>query len=392
VLNGPSLVSGDYDLSKLNSPGVITYGVNNGPSTFRPTFWSCVDDPGRFLKSIWLDPRITKFVPHAHAEKPIFDNETWNEMREDGRRVLVGECPNCVFFHRNEKFVANRWLFEDKINWGNHKDYGGCRTVMLPALRILFLLGFRKVYLLGADFTMTEEYAYHFDEKREKGAVNCNMKTYKRMRDEYFPKLKPFFKEEGFEVYNCNPDSGLKDTFDFISFDDAISECTGKLGNVPNERTWGMYCKPGDKEKTKDEPAEHKKKHLSNLQNRKSVLKETNRVELENNKLTAKEKIHTEEELKALNPVIQEPSVKTVKLPEPEENVPEIKKPYTIQSVENAPTENVISVNSSGGVVKAERVVKAEPKVEKIEEVPATPIPQVVPGERKLIRHLPFRG
>ena len=74
ILNGPSLVSGEYDLSLLNSPGVMTYGVNNGPATFRPNFWSCVDDPTRFLKSIWMDPRITKFVPHAHAEKPIFDN------------------------------------------------------------------------------------------------------------------------------------------------------------------------------------------------------------------------------------------------------------------------------------------------------------------------------
>ena len=126
----------------MKKPGVITYGVNNGPATFRPNFWSCVDDPQRFLKSIWLDPLITKFVPHAHAEKPIFDGETWEDLRVDGKKVFVGECPNCVFFHRNEKFEPSRWLFEDKINWGNSKQYGGGRSVMLPALRILFLLGF----------------------------------------------------------------------------------------------------------------------------------------------------------------------------------------------------------------------------------------------------------
>ena len=124
ICNGPSLVSGDYDLSQLNRPGVITYGINNGPATFRPTFWSCVDDPSRFLKSIWLDPQITKFVPQAHAEKPIFDNDTWKDMKAEGRKVLVGECPNVIYFHRNEKFVADRWLYEDKINWGCSKDYG----------------------------------------------------------------------------------------------------------------------------------------------------------------------------------------------------------------------------------------------------------------------------
>jgi hypothetical protein len=145
ILNGPSLVSGDYDLSLMKRPGIITYGVNNGPATFRPTFWSCVDDPQRFLKTIWLDPCITKFVPHAHAEKPIFDGETWDDMKKDGKKVLVGECPNCIYFHRNEKFQAERWLFEDKINWGNSGSYGGGRSVMLADLRIVLVIGLRKI-------------------------------------------------------------------------------------------------------------------------------------------------------------------------------------------------------------------------------------------------------
>jgi len=373
VLNGPSLVSGDYDLSKLNRPGVITYGVNNGPATFRPTFWSCVDDPGRFLKSIWLDPAITKFVPHAHAEKPIFDNETWTEMAVDGKKTLVGECPNCVFFHRNEKFVANRWLFEDKINWGNSKQYGGCRTVMLPVIRILFLLGFRKIYLLGADFTMTEDYAYHFDEKREKGAVNCNMKTYKRLRDVYFPELKPYFKEEGLEIFNCNPDSGLKDVFDYVSFDDAIDSVTEPLGEVNNERTWGMYCKPGDKDLTKDEPSDSQKKHLANLKNRGNVVSG-----ITNTPSVKKVKVS------------QEPAIRTIK----KEKIPEVTKPYSIE-VENEEDTNIISVSQAGGDL-VQRSVKVEPKIEAVEEVsPRLGLvnkPVKIKGERKLIKHLPFRG
>jgi hypothetical protein len=379
VLNGPSLVSGDYDLSKLNKPGVITYGVNNGPATFRPTFWSCVDDPGRFLKSIWLDPAITKFVPHAHAEKPIFDNETWSDMETDGKKTLVGECPNCVYFHRNEKFVASRWLFEDKINWGNSKQYGGCRTVMLPAIRILFLLGFRKIYLLGADFTMTEDYAYHFDEKREKGAVNCNMKTYKRLRDVYFPELKPYFKEEGLEIFNCNPDSGLKDVFDYVPFDDAIDEITGPLGEVANERTWGMYCKPGDKEKTRVEPNQNEKKHLSSLKDRKNVMSELGKTPSVGSPSTKKVKVS------------QEPAIRKT-----EENVPEVTKPYTI-SVENQENQHFVSSSQAGN--SSVKSVAFEPKIEAVEEIStrhgivnAKPKPVAIPGERKLIKHLPFRG
>jgi len=237
----------------------MTYGMNNGPKTFRPNFWSCVDAPERFLKSIWMDPKIMKFVPFAHFEKPIFDNEKW-EMTN----MVVGSCPNVVGFRRNEKFVADRFLFEDTINWGNHKDYGGGRSVFLPVLRIAFLLGFRNVYLIGVDFQMSENYTYHFDEQRSKGAVNCNKGTYDRMSKEYLPQLKPYFDAEEFHVFNCSKESGLK-VFPYVNFDDAIKDMTSALGDVKNERTWGLYCKPEEREKWKQEPDAIHKQHLSNI-------------------------------------------------------------------------------------------------------------------------------
>jgi len=257
ICNGPSFASLDKKL--LDKPGVITFGINNGPKTYRPTFWSCVDDPARFLKSIWLDSRITKFVPQAHFEKLIFDNEKWETMK-----VRVGECPNVIGYRRNEKFMADRYLFEDSINWGNSKDLGGGRSVMLPALRILFLLGFRKVYLLGCDMKMTEQYCYHFDESRGKGAVNCNMSTYDRLKNEYLPALKPIFEAEGFHVFNCNPESELK-VFPFLPFEDAIKDAVKELGDVPNERVWGMYSNPEEKPKWKQEPPKEQKIHLQTL-------------------------------------------------------------------------------------------------------------------------------
>ena len=258
ICNGPSFAS--LDRTQLNKPGIMTFGINNGPKTYRPNFWTCVDDPVRFLKSIWLDPKITKFVPQAHFEKPIFDNETWEVMK-----TRVGECPNVIGYRRNEKFVAERFLFESSFNWGNHKDFGGGRSVMLPALRILFLLGFRKVYLLGCDMKMTEKYAYHFDEQRSKGAVNCNMSTYDRLKSDYLPALKPVFDAEGFNVFNCNPNSELK-VFPYLPFEDAIKEATKDLGDVPNERVWGMYSTPDEKPKWKQEPPKEQKVHLETLE------------------------------------------------------------------------------------------------------------------------------
>ena len=262
ICNGPSLASGQYDLSLLKKPGVMTYGMNNGARTIRPNFWTCVDDPKRFLKSIWLDPCITKFVPHAHAEKKIFDNEQWKEVE-----YLVGQCPNVIYYHRNEKFMAERFLFEDTINWGNSGDEGGGRSVFLPILRISFLLGFRTVYLLGADFKMSQNYTYHFDEQRSKGAVNCNMNTYDRLKNDYLPALKPYLDAEGFKVYNCNPESELE-VFDHVPYTQAIEHATAHLGDVSNERTWGMYSKPEERQKWINEPEENQKGHLEYIKNR----------------------------------------------------------------------------------------------------------------------------
>ena len=243
ISNGPSLIQND--LSLLKKPGVITYGLNNGPKTFRPNLWSCVDDPTRFLKSIWLDPAITKFIPIDQFEKFIFDSNKWETMK-----TRVGDCPNVIGFKRNQKFMADRWLWEDTFNWGNSKEYGGGRSVLLPVMRICFLLGFRKVYLMGVDFDMSQEQTYHFEEQRTKGAVNCNMSTYKKMNEEYFPQLKPYFDNVGFNVYNCNPKSGLT-VFPYVSYEDAINDVTGLIGDTETERTYGLYCDASEKEKLK---------------------------------------------------------------------------------------------------------------------------------------------
>lgn len=271
ICNGPSLSSGKYDVSLLKKPGVITMGINNGPRTIRPNLWTCVDDPKRFIKSIWFDPCIQKFVPLSFATKALFDNENWCDMLDEkGSPYVVRKCPNMVYFRRNTKFMAERYLVEDTVNWGNSAKNGGSRTVMLSALRLLYLLGFRKIYLLGADFDMSGEKTYHFDEQRDKGAVNGNMSTYEALKTHYFPSLKPYFEKAGYHVYNCNLESKLK-VFDFVRYEDAIEEATYKLGNIKNERTWGLYSKPEERQKWINEPPEQAKGHLKTIENRPDV-------------------------------------------------------------------------------------------------------------------------
>jgi hypothetical protein len=248
---GPSFA--DVDKSKLILPGILTMAMNNSVKTFRPNLWACVDNPQNFIKSTWLDPRIQKFVPLCHAEKRIFDNEAWEEMK-----IKVGDCPNVIYYIRNEHFKHDQYLFEDSINWGCHGDmtcscgFKGCRSVMLAAVRILYLLGIRTIYLLGTDFKMTPEQKYHFSQDRSKGSIKNNNNTYKALNAR-FTALNPIFLKHGLRVFNCVPDSGLV-AFPHMDYDDAIKDAQRLMPkDIEHERTEGLYDRRANIEKAEKE-------------------------------------------------------------------------------------------------------------------------------------------
>lgn len=249
IAGGPSFKNVNQTL--LNSPGCWTMTLNNAVKSFRGNAACMVDDPSRFVSSLWLDPKIMKFIPTSNFNKPIWDNRTfilpdgtvknnWNPMN-----LIVADCPNVVGFQRNEKLHVPRYLKEDTINWGNHKKWGGGRSVMLASLKILYLMGFRRVYLVGVDFEMTETKRYHFEEGRTESAIKGNMSSYSKMV-EWFKDLQPMFLKEDFIVKNCNPQSNLR-AFPITTVEEAVQEATAYLGDVARERTMGMYSKYEEK-------------------------------------------------------------------------------------------------------------------------------------------------
>lgn len=256
MANGPSLQ--ELDLAPLQQRWTMT--LNNGVKTFRSNANCTVDDPSRFSMSTWLDPTIMKFVPMSHFEKMLWDNrlvttETGQEQHWGESKVKVGECPNVVGYRRNEKLHIPRWLTEETINWGNHAKWGGGRSVMLASLRILHLLGFRHVYLLGVDFEMSETKHYHFDEGRTAQAIKGNMETYAKLQ-QWFTELHPLFEKAGFHVRNCNPASRLT-AFPFTSYAEALAASYARIGDPLRERTEGMYAKPEEKRKICAIAAQH---------------------------------------------------------------------------------------------------------------------------------------
>jgi len=248
MANGPSVAA--LDLDPLHRRWVMT--LNNGARTFRGNANCTVDEPSRFSLSMWLDPTILKFAPMSHFEKSLWDNrlvhtdQGWVQ-RWEASKLKLGDCPNVAGYRRNEKFHAPRWLNEETVNWGNHGKWGGGRSVLLASLRILHLLGFRHVYLLGVDFDMSATKHYHFTEGRTPQAVKGNMSTYAKLQ-KWFTELQPQFQKAGFKVFNCNLESKLT-AFPFLPYEEALAASGAQIGAHTQEKTEGMYTRVAEQKK-----------------------------------------------------------------------------------------------------------------------------------------------
>lgn len=250
--NGPSM--GSLDLSLLRSPGIMTMAFNNGVSTLlmngvTPDFWTCMDQPCKFVKQMWLNPKIVKLLPDRLMNSPLWDNEKWEDMR-----LTPYDCPNTLKYKRNADFNADMFFLEPTINWGCSKEHGGCRSVLLASIKLMYILGFRHVYLLGVDLEMTLEKKYHFDEQRSPGSIKQNNNTYHKIITEYGPGIAASAKRIGMNIYNCNPTSKLT-AFPYVPFEEAVQKATSLMGSVKTIQTKGMYVLYEDKVRMNREEA-----------------------------------------------------------------------------------------------------------------------------------------
>ena len=239
ILSGPSL--NNVDLKAVADSGIITLGVNNSWAVFVPDMWTCVDPPKKFLYSGWADPSIIKFVPERLSRLTL--RRKVGKKFED-LKLTPKDCANTFFYPRNSEFDHETFLRESSINWGqsgktmDSLGFKGGRSVMLAALKLAYVLGFRRIYLLGCDFQMKPfEPNYAFKQDRTKSSVKGNNRSYEIMRKR-FEALKPQFDYNGFTIMNCNPDSNLE-SFDHISVEEAIKYEESR--RVLGETTGGWY-------------------------------------------------------------------------------------------------------------------------------------------------------
>ena len=274
IAGGPSFASLDHSL--LRQPGVCTMSINNGPKSFRPNLWTYVDPPDKWLRSIWLDPLITKFACIRDRNKHIWDSDKWEKMD-----VVVRDCPNVFYYERNaDKFDAEGYLKQPTFWWGQSRDtvdeFGqkAGRSVFMLAVRLAHYLGFRRVYLLGVDFKMDEQHKYHFDQDKHGGSIRGNNSTYGKMQ-RWFEALRPHFEADGFNIYNCNEESGLT-AFNFKPYAEAVKEVLHEFGDIDiaNERSHGLYEKNmGEKKEKKFKVYENAKEKATETRTARARVK-----------------------------------------------------------------------------------------------------------------------
>lgn len=227
------------DLSFLSSRGIISMAVNNiAAKTVKPNLWCCGDLPKSFHRNIWRDGTITKFIPSSNANLCFLDDDKGTPAKP-----LAGKTANTFQYTRSSIFNHKLFLDEDVISWGSEAGLNdslglpGCRSVMFPAIKILYYLGFKYVYLLGCDFNMQKDKSYAFDQYKHDGGVESNNKTY-TILNKRLTALQPLFTSKNFNVFNCSPNSKLT-AFPQLPLEQAIKN---SRKNFPDKTiTSGMY-------------------------------------------------------------------------------------------------------------------------------------------------------
>ena len=180
---GPSLASTPLDL--LRRPGLATMTLNRAAYLFRGTFHIAADNPTHSPDSVWRDPNVMKFLP-------------W------GRKV--DRHPNVLFYRVNKRGEYADLLAGEKLPMG-FGERGG-RATLPMAIGILYRLGFRKVYLLGCDFRMSEHGPYCVPKTRTHEQAAGSNRLFDTM-NRWFRDLSPLFRDAGLTVLNATPGSRL---------------------------------------------------------------------------------------------------------------------------------------------------------------------------------------
>lgn len=175
IARGPSI--GKYLEDKetcklLSHPSICKFGMNSSPEIidYNVNLWAGVDKLTKFPAAIYKNPNIMKFVPMNRFQ--VMNDGSKNQDRDkavaykDGQNVYIGHCPNVCGIqtflleqHPNTRMnFSSAYLGSTACLYGYYK---GMKSVFLFTLKTCILLGFKKIVLLGVDFTMSNDQPYY---------------------------------------------------------------------------------------------------------------------------------------------------------------------------------------------------------------------------------------
>ena len=196
LCGGPSLA--DLDLDELRL--LHTAGVNNTARVFMPDLWFCVDDPLGFNMpaGFWSRPHTTKFIPNRY---------------HTSTRPYCPSVKGVIPYNETMSWEWSKYLSEERVLWGV--------SVMFAAIRVLFHLGIRRIFLLGCDLHMDKDRPYAADEPATDLHVRSNNRAYEDIKTQ-FQQIRGLLEDNGMHLFNCNPDSKLT-IFPFMAYNQALS-------------------------------------------------------------------------------------------------------------------------------------------------------------------------
>lgn len=217
----PTLMKQNY--KRLETPGIISIGINNTPTVVHTTMAMFGDAPECYDQRLLHDPTILKFARFGAQNFKLKDGSDWKSM------------PNMVFF---QHVPLQRW--DDIPRPAEPDDNVECVHSHINTyemvLSTLITMGFARIVLVGCSFDSGYSYGASLTSdqaERNKRLYGQQVVTTK--------KLKQTFMMRGVTLVDASLDSKLGDTYDVVSLDDEIDRALGMLPPVskPSEL---KYC------------------------------------------------------------------------------------------------------------------------------------------------------
>lgn len=136
--NGPSLNNIDLGLLKEEETFAVNYFYNQELKSFESKYYVAIDD--KFYKT-----DAKKYIDDVYKKYP--------NMKFILKYAAYKECPDKWDLKRAFFTYAKTFQYGDYVNCNCTKNMTACVNVVLQCIQIALFMGYKKIYLLGCDFS-----------------------------------------------------------------------------------------------------------------------------------------------------------------------------------------------------------------------------------------------